>query len=47
MVEQGLRVLDRIEKVYGHRFERQEALAGGAALDATGVAAASRNPGEV
>ena len=36
VVEQGLRVLDRIEKVYGHRFERQEALAGGAALDATG-----------
>ncbi len=37
VVEQGLRVLDRIEKVYGHRFERQEALAGGAALDATGL----------
>ena len=36
VVEQGLRVLDRIEKVYGHRFERKEALAGGAALDATG-----------
>ena len=37
VVEQALRVLDRIETVYGHRFERQEALAGGAALDATGV----------
>ena len=37
VVEQALRVLDRIESVYGHRFERQEALAGGAALDATGV----------
>jgi 3-isopropylmalate dehydrogenase len=36
VVEQGLRVLDRIERVFGHRFERQEALAGGAALDATG-----------
>ena len=37
VVEQALLVLDRIESVYGHRFERQEALAGGAALDATGV----------
>ena len=37
VVEQALRVLNRIESVYGHRFERQEALAGGAALDATGV----------
>lgn len=36
VVEQGLRVLDRIEKVFGHRFERQEALAGGGALDVTG-----------
>jgi 3-isopropylmalate dehydrogenase len=37
VVEQALRVLDRIEAIYGHRFERQDALAGGAALDATGV----------
>ena len=37
VVKQALRVLDRVETVYGHRFERQEALAGGAALDATGV----------
>jgi 3-isopropylmalate dehydrogenase len=37
VVEQALRVLDKIERVYGHRFERLEALAGGAALDATGV----------
>jgi len=37
VVEQALRVLDRIETVYGHRFERQEALAGGAGLDATGM----------
>ena len=37
VVEQALRVLDRIETVFGHRFERQEALAGGAALDAAGV----------
>ncbi len=36
VVAQALRLLDRIEHVYGHRFERQEALAGGAALDATG-----------
>lgn len=36
VVEQALRVLDKIETAYGHRFERQEALAGGAALDATG-----------
>lgn len=36
VVEQALRVLDKIEAAYGHRFERQEALAGGAALDATG-----------
>lgn len=36
VIEQALGVLDRIETVYGHRFERQEALAGGAALDATG-----------
>ena len=37
VVVQALRVLDRIETVYGHRFERQQAVAGGAALDATGV----------
>ena len=37
VVEQALRVLDKIETIYGHRFERQEALAGGAALDATGL----------
>ena len=37
VVEQALRVLDKIATVYGHRFERQKALAGGAALDATGV----------
>jgi len=37
VVEQALRVLDQIERVHGHRFERVEALAGGAALDATGV----------
>ena len=37
VVAQALRVLDKIETMYGHRFERQEALAGGAALDATGV----------
>jgi 3-isopropylmalate dehydrogenase len=37
VVAQALRVLDKIETIYGHRFERQEALAGGAALDATGL----------
>ena len=37
VVAQALRVLDKIERIYGHRFERQEALAGGAALDATGL----------
>ncbi|MCI0418803.1 MAG: 3-isopropylmalate dehydrogenase [Acidobacteria bacterium] len=37
VIEQALLVLDKIEKVYRHRFERQEAVAGGAALDATGV----------
>lgn len=36
VIAQALRALDKIEQVYGHRFERQEALAGGAALDATG-----------
>ncbi|MCI0720116.1 MAG: 3-isopropylmalate dehydrogenase [Acidobacteria bacterium] len=37
VIEQALLVLDKIEKVYRHRFERQEAVAGGAALNATGV----------
>ena len=37
VVEQALLVLKKIEKVYGHRFEAQEALAGGAALDVAGV----------
>ncbi len=36
VITQALRVLDRIEQVYGHHFDRMEALAGGAALDATG-----------
>ena len=37
VVEQALLVLKKIERVYGHRFEAQEALAGGAALDAAGL----------
>jgi 3-isopropylmalate dehydrogenase len=37
VVEQALLALKKIERVYGHRFETQEALAGGAALDAAGV----------
>jgi 3-isopropylmalate dehydrogenase len=37
VVEQALLVLQKIEKVYGHPFDVQQALAGGAALDITGV----------
>jgi 3-isopropylmalate dehydrogenase len=37
VVAQALLVLKKIEKVYGHRFETQEALAGGAAIDVAGV----------
>ncbi|MEW5977237.1 MAG: 3-isopropylmalate dehydrogenase [Acidobacteriota bacterium] len=36
VIGQALLVLKRIEQVYGHEFETREALAGGAALDATG-----------
>jgi 3-isopropylmalate dehydrogenase len=37
VVEQALLVLKKVEQVYGHQFETQEALAGGAALDETGL----------
>jgi 3-isopropylmalate dehydrogenase len=37
VVAQALLVLQKIERVYGHRFDVQQALAGGAALDAAGV----------
>jgi 3-isopropylmalate dehydrogenase len=37
VIAQALLVLKRIEELYGHIFETREALAGGAALDQTGV----------
>jgi 3-isopropylmalate dehydrogenase len=37
VVAQALLVLKKIEKVCGHRFDTQKALAGGAALDAMGI----------
>ena len=37
VIAQALLVLKQIEKLYGHSFETREALAGGAALDQTGV----------
>ncbi len=36
VIEQALRVLDRIGEKYNHQFEYTEVLAGGAAIDATG-----------
>lgn len=36
IVDQGIKVLDRIGEIYGHSFQYTEVLAGGAALDATG-----------
>ena len=36
VVEQTLKVLDRVGEVYGHRFEYEKVLAGGCAIDATG-----------
>lgn len=37
IVDQAILVLDKIGEKYGHSFHYKEALAGGAALDATGV----------
>ena len=37
VIAQALLVLKQIEKLHGHSFETREALAGGAALDRTGV----------
>jgi len=36
VVEQALRVLDKIGEKYNHTFEYTKVLAGGAAIDATG-----------
>ena len=36
IVESALRVLDRVEDLFGVRFEREEGLIGGAAIDETG-----------
>ena len=36
IVDQGIKVLDRIGEIYGHSFQYTEVLAGGAALDVTG-----------
>ncbi len=36
VIEQTLRVLDKIGEIYNHKFEYTEVLAGGAAIDATG-----------
>ncbi len=38
IVQQALKVLDRVANVFGHQFETQEALIGGIAIDARGVA---------
>ncbi len=37
VTEQALLVLKRIERLYGHQFETQQALAGGVAFDSTGT----------
>ena len=37
IVDEAVKVLNKIGKVYNHTFEYTEALAGGAAIDATGV----------
>ncbi|MCX7773397.1 MAG: isocitrate/isopropylmalate family dehydrogenase, partial [Clostridia bacterium] len=36
VVEQTLKVLDRVGEIYHHRFNYQRLLAGGCAIDATG-----------
>ncbi|MBN2221142.1 MAG: 3-isopropylmalate dehydrogenase [Vallitaleaceae bacterium] len=36
IVDQGIKVLDRIGEIYGHSFQYTDVLAGGAALDVTG-----------
>lgn len=37
IVDQAIKVLDKVSTKFGHKFEYTEVLAGGAALDATGV----------
>jgi len=37
IVDQGLKVLDKIGQIYGHKFEYSTLLAGGCAIDAAGV----------
>lgn len=36
IVDQGLKVLDKVGQIYGHKFEYHMLLAGGCAIDATG-----------
>lgn len=38
IVQQALKVLDRVAQVFGHQFDTQDALIGGIAIDAKGVA---------
>lgn len=37
IVDEGIKVLNRIGEIYGHKFEYTEVLAGGCAIDATGA----------
>ena len=45
VVREALRVLSTVADRWGHTFSLQEALIGGAAIDATGVGAAARDAG--
>ena len=37
IVTEGMKVLDKIGELYGHTFNYTEVLAGGCAIDATGM----------